>query len=237
MLGGHGAHTAHHGAFKRAGLFGGDAGFEHGHVAALLNVPHGNARGQQRLFKGEAAPDQKAHIALLPVGGGIGQLFGEHAVLIHPVAGNVGDKAGPLAHGVGDGAALHDFQHRAGEGIQAGVLLKIGGVLRRQNDQVGLSVTGAHTCRGEVDLTPADGSPHLGGGLVDVRGNVKSHGWLLSGCSKAEKTAGGFKQREKPGGFSTTEGSDCGKRAAYPFTTSASRASAPRWKCRACWAA
>src|SRR5699024_5040100 len=91
LLRGHGAHGAHHGALEGSGLHGLDVGLVHGHVAAHLNVAHGYAGGHQRLLKGEGAADEETHIPVLPVFRGVGELLGEHAVLIHPVAGDVGD--------------------------------------------------------------------------------------------------------------------------------------------------
>ena len=54
---GHRAHGAHHGSFKRSRLYSLNIGLVHRHIAALLNMTHGEARGHERLLKGKGAPD------------------------------------------------------------------------------------------------------------------------------------------------------------------------------------
>ena len=138
-------------------------------------MAHLDALPDQRLLEGEGTADEEAHIALLPVLGGVGKLLGEHAVLIHPVAGDIGADVAPLSHVVGVGGALDDLQNGAGEGILLGVLLKVGGVLRGQDHQVGLGVAPAHAGGGEVDDALPDELADLTGLHIDIGGDIKCH--------------------------------------------------------------
>ena len=140
-------------------------------------MAHGDARGHQRLLEGKGAADEEAHIPVLPIVGCVGELLGEHTVLIHPVAGDVGDDVAALSHGVSLRGAPDDLQHRTGEGVLLGVLLKVVGVLGGQNHQVGLGVAPAHAGGGEVDDALADELSHLRGLFVNIRGNVKGHSY------------------------------------------------------------
>ena len=176
VLRGHGAHGAHHGAFKGPGLDGLDIGLVHGDVAALGDVSDLDALPHQRLLKGEGAADEKAHIALLPVFRGVGQLLGEHTVLIHAVPGDVRADAAPLAHIVGQGLLPpDDLQNGAGKGVPPGILLEVGGVLRGQDDQIGLGIAPAHPGGGKVDPALPDQLADLRRLFVDIGGNVKCH--------------------------------------------------------------
>ena len=185
ILGSHRTHGADHGTLEGTGLDGLDADLVHGNVAALGNVADLDALAHQSLLEGEGAADQEADIALLPVLGNVGQgLTVPNAVAIDAVAGDIGADVAALAHVIGQGLlALDDLQNGAGEGIQLGKLLKISGVLRGQDDQVGLGIAAAHTGGGEVDDALADQLTDLSGFHVDIRGNIKCHFiFLLAVC-------------------------------------------------------
>ena len=126
--------------------------------------------------EGEGAADEEAHIALLPVVRGVGQLLGEHTVLIHAVPGDVRADVAPLAHVVGQGLLPpDDLQNGAGEGVSLGVFLEVGGILRGQDDQIGLGIAPAHPGGGKVDPALPDQLADLRRLFVDIGGNVKCH--------------------------------------------------------------
>ena len=140
-------------------------------------MPDLNPLPNQGLFEGERTADEKAYIALLPVLRSVCQFLGEHPVFVHPVPWDIGDNISSLTHVVGLGRTLDYLQNRAGKRILFGVFLKIGGILRRQNNQIGLGVTPAHSSSRKVNYALPDELAHLGRLLINIGGNVKCHSW------------------------------------------------------------
>ena len=171
----HGTHGADHGTGEGTGRYGLNVGFEHGHVASLGNVANFDALPHQRLLEGEGAADQEAHIALLPVIGGIGDFLDKHAVFVDAVLGNVGADVSALSHVMGFRGPLDDLQNGAGEGIFIGILLEVCSIFRRQNHEIGLGEAAAHTGGGEVNDAFPDQLANLTGCHVYIGCDVKCH--------------------------------------------------------------
>ena len=54
------------GPWKRPGCGGRDRGFVHGHVAAVIDVAHGDAGPPYRIFEGEGATQHEGHQVVAP---------------------------------------------------------------------------------------------------------------------------------------------------------------------------
>src|SRR3989442_1560929 len=164
-----GAEGHHRGPVEGAGGRAGDRRPPHRDVLAVLDVPEPDPRLQQRPLERERAAQEEGDEVIAPVRRGVGDLVGEHAVLVDPVARQVGAevRARRHAHRLRR-ADVGDFQQRARSWITLAEEQEVVGSVPGEHREVRLDVTLAEAGGDARQLAPPDvGADLAGGARVD----------------------------------------------------------------------
>src|SRR6266850_6570088 len=169
-------HRDDHGPVELAGGPARHRGLPHRHVLALVDVTHRDARVEQGPLEGERAAEQEGDEIVAPERAHIGDLVGEHAVLVDAVPGNVRAQIGPRGypHGLGR-AHVGYLDQRAGPRVALAEEQEVVGLFLRQHREVGLHEAGGQP--GGDAGEPA--RPDVGPDLLRVA-RVDRHLWCLS---------------------------------------------------------
>src|SRR4029077_8443889 len=137
-----------------------------------LDVPHRDARVEQRPLEGERAAEQEGHQVVAPEGAHVGHLVGHHPVLVDAVARQVGAEVGAGRHADRLGRAhVGDLDQRARPRVALAEEQEVVGLLPRQHREVGLHEAGGQA-RGHGGQASG---PDVGANLLRMAG-VDRHG-------------------------------------------------------------
>ena len=160
---GNGPHADHHRAAESPCRLAGDICVVHRHIDALLDLPDGNVRLQQRSLKGKAAPDQEADkiLPFFKIAHNIGRFLCQHTVFVDAVARNIaGDIAARRKPGKAALPGISHLQQRAGLGVALAEQKEIPCQRLRQYNKVALRIAVAIAGCGAGQFARADQCPH-----------------------------------------------------------------------------
>ena len=171
-----------HGANHRTGEWSDrnclDICLKHRHISSLSNVADLNSFSDQCFFERERTADQKSYISLFPVFRSISDFFGKYAVFINSIFRNVSADISAFSHIMGLRSTFDDFKNWAWEWILVCKFFKICCIFGRQDYQICLCITTAHTGCRKINNSLTDEFADILWGHIYIRCDVKSHNKL-----------------------------------------------------------